>query len=431
MVATACGGTSTSVVTVPVTMTLTLVAATPSEVTITWTQHVGASLYEVHRGGLIGGTASTSFTDELALRSDTTYHYQVRAIVTSGNPLSGPYERTVVGTSEFLAVHTPPTAPWQRETVASHASYPGVVVDGNGDPQVLYATFTGYELEMRLATDASGAWVSEPVALGRPWRLVRSAAGILHVSYDEDRSPRHARRDGTDWTTEAIDVDRLENDIFGGDPGVALAMDASGNLHAAYVVEAAGLRHATNAGGAWTSQQIGNDPDVVEYDLAIGPDGSVHVLYFTEGAPRPLRHVTNATGTWETGVVAADSPGGGVACAFDGSGTLHAVAHAGFDLVHFNLSLTGWAAETVHASAGGPLGDVSLAIGEGGALHVAYSGGDADLLYATNAGGAWSTLYIDADGTVGQRNSLAIGGGRVHIAYTDVSQDAVKHARSP
>jgi hypothetical protein len=195
---------------------------------------------------------------------------------------------------------------------------------------------------MEIAT----GWVTEPVATGGATALLVDREGVLQALYFGRDALFHARRDVGGWA--ATELDAAKDDTLA---GLSLAEDASGVLHAVYVVRDEGLRHATGNAAVWTVEEIGGGPDIDTFAVALDGHGGLHVLFVVRPGgdePNVLRRLSNASGTWEAEDIATGIRSfTGVACAFDATDALHAVAHVGNDVVHFTLTAAGWTRETI------------------------------------------------------------------------------------
>ena len=405
-----------------------LVGTTPSEVTLRWEPHAAAIEYWICRNGSVVGAALASETEwtDTNVASDSEYAYVVEA---RGLPVLLHLLPSLHARSGEIPARTSAPAPWLREDVASTPSgvRPAVAVAPDDVVHVAYCRQAPFGL---LHVTDAGAWGGGLVEDGCWASIAFDPAGTLHALFRRGEALRHATWSGGPWTAEAIDPGPLAA------LETALAADDAGCLPAACAVRDAGVRYATNRGGAWTTEDIAADARVRALSIAAAPGGAAHVLFFAGDAPRMLRHLSNASGAWAGEDIAADVAGG-VASAVDAGGTLHVVAFgawggSGRSLLHLVHGPSGWTAEEIHPTRGPP-GDVSLAAGPEGALHVSYGALSDDLLYASNAGGTWSPpVYVDVDGNVGARNALAVDGqGRVHIVYLDLTRNAVRRARSP
>ncbi len=244
------------------------------------------------------------------------------------------------------------------------------------------------------------------------------------------------------WAFETVDA--------AGQTGyaTALALDARGALHVAYLDGDAGtLRYATNASGAWVTETIDADATTgLANAIAVDADGAVHVSTLAcQGFngnncyDGDLRYATNASGAW---VVDTIDEGGDTgyesSLAIDADGTIHIVyrecagTNGGLcydgDLRHATNDGAGWQLETLDDD--GDTGySTGLVLDDARHLHVSFvtcartNGGlcyDGDLSYGTDASGAWQTETVDEDLDAGDGEGTSIvlaPAGAVRIAY--------------
>ena len=120
---------------------------------------------------------------------------------------------------------------------------------------------------------------------------------VVYHDHDWQDAAVSVRRDG-DWSTTRIRSDGHD----GWDDAIAFGPD--GSLHVVSVEPEqfgsdAGIEYASFSGGDWSVQEIGSGPQPYEWgtDIAVGADGTVHIVYF-DASGRDLVYATNAGGAW-------------------------------------------------------------------------------------------------------------------------------------
>ncbi|MHC4939775.1 MAG: hypothetical protein ACYTHK_12465 [Planctomycetota bacterium] len=392
--------------------------STIGSVTIAWETLRHADWYDVYRNnGLIGGgpAAARAWTDHVALRSDTEYRYVVRAYRWVDGGIFG---KELYGESDTLVARTPAIPEREREELADLGYFSSLVIDAAGGFHMLHSVGAPAERTVHYARNLTGTWESTPIHAGHVSDLARGPDGSLHAIFHDAGSLFVARESNGAWTTETV-----ATDSFIVATGYDLAVDPDGTLHAVYLSYGEGLRYITNETGAWVVHEVSDDHWIRSFSVA--SRGSTHVLYRSEGA---VYEWTDASGEWSTTKV-FDGALGGVDCAFDPAGTLHAVTGGPTFVEHLVRADGAWSSETIDSIVAAQ-GDVSLAVDPAGDLHVAYHGNYDEFKYATNAGGTWSSVFVDGDASVGERNTIALDpDGIAHIVYSDKTKDVIRRVR--
>ncbi len=167
-------------------------------------------------------------------------------------------------------------------------------------------------------------------------------------------------------------------------------------------------------------------------DIAVGPDGVVHVSYqgllendtkyaTSDGGDFRVRTVESAGLTTDTSI----------ALGLDGLAQVAFHEHLEGDVFVARQGDDGdWAVETVETE--GWLGaSLSFAIDGSGVRHLAYGDDtNGDLRYATDASGSWVATAIDSEGVTGLGANLVLGPeGRPVISYWDQTNESFRLAR--
>lgn len=183
----------------------------------------------------------------------------------------------------------------------------------------------------------------------------------------------------------------------GGSTGrsMAIAVDQSGGVHVAYEYEASSLstamlKYAKLNGGVWsvsTVDSIGDNGNFTSslISMAVGPDGSPHIAYYSQFAGYKYAHLNGST--WEKNTIQT-------------------------------YASMGWC-------------DQSIAVDKNGTPHVAFLMGSYKLQYAKRVAGSWTIETVDAHTGFGPAVGVT-GSGTIYIAYYDDNAHVLKLAvRTP
>jgi hypothetical protein len=249
------------------------------------------------------------------------------------------------------------------------------------------------------------------------------------VSYYDisEYSVRYATNAGGAWRTEQVEGDAVTSES-------AIAVGASGTVHVVYGSSVdVGLHHAWNDGGGWEIDAIPGGESGMIPSLALDAEGGLHVtfLYATGDGTAALRYVTNAGGDWRMDVLESGSSAGQYsAVTVDGAGAAHVAYYwpvAGwFELFHATNASGAWVSEDVD----GPISEwagsrlPAITVDESGAVELAYPASDGDvelsaeIRYATNASGGWRIETVDPDAdTASWWVWMTPHRGHVHVSY--------------
>jgi hypothetical protein len=175
-----------------------------------------------------------------------------------------------------------------------------IAADVQGRRSVAYVTGTGTTFSLWMARRVDGVWYKAeagPAYRRRP-AVALDAAGVTHVAYvSPEFAPSYATNEAGGWSTQVIDeaVDSLD--------APSIAVDANGNVWLAYRDSTHGyLKVASRIGGAWALKVVddlssggfdtGEDPSV-----AARADGTIEVLYH-DGVLNRTRLATHRDGVW-------------------------------------------------------------------------------------------------------------------------------------
>lgn len=284
-----------------------------------------------------------------------------------------------------------------------------------------------------------GTWTTQCIDYFGSHPLIRiDSAGAMHILYRNSLSGR--LRYGTyfegDWDFEDAGVSVS--------PGSAnMALDNDSALHFVYFDNAGmTVQYGTNQGGRWTYQTVAEViiKPLTSYslnpDVAIGPDGTVHIAYVSNGE---LIHTHNGTGDWwhETITNRGENP----SIEVGDDGTVHLVFdkyiwRLGFYLLptwYYPLpklkpSLEYWNNEgdvwsrKYNSRSINNTSRPAMVLDESGAVHFvrSNSGLGSKVRVATNNSGAF-TGETAARGENFRQHSIAVTDGKAHLAYSVTS----------
>ncbi|HEU4410479.1 MAG TPA: hypothetical protein VFS43_34810 [Polyangiaceae bacterium] len=283
-------------------------------------------------------------------------------------------------------------------------------------------------------------WAIESTgATGDVGDAVVTPDGKAHFVQVFDKGIRYASGAGGPFAFETVDDRR--------DRGPALALDAAGGLHVAYgdtgfTTAYSNLYYARRGAGAtaWSSEQITDDTNSGHYvALAVGPDGSAHILHsdligtLTGGGstwrPRDLFYTTNAGGGaggaggapgWasRTLATAATTTPARTAIAVAPSGQVHVLYINSISGELMHVLIEGEAVTPRVVEAGVGVGDIGLALGEGGRVYASWPGASA------SGGGLAVRFGVFDAGTWQAEDAYDVGEAPSFAPASDLALDA-------
>ncbi len=305
---------------------------------------------------------------------------------------------------------------------------------------VYHASRSGQEWSVDVVEDAGldqpgwgGSIAIDPSSTPDDPRVV-----CAHVSRDaasDDARIRVDRLASRAWTGETITTIPRELDWAGAEAErTAIAVDGSGSTHL-FFREAETLRYATDRNGPWRIETIDDEPGAGLWAQAeLDADGALHVAYlrYREDPGPELRHATNAAGTWSIEPVADDGWVVDPSMALGVDGSVHLVfGHwrpGAWELRHATDAGGSWSTDTLETGdAAGA--HTSVDVDAAGFVHASWQDADGDLAYATNASGAWARDEIDSNEPTGYWNALQLDrAGVVDVLFASTSPDRVRVA---
>lgn len=309
-----------------------------------------------------------------------------------------------------------------------------------GDDGVVHITYIqGNFLENRYVYFKDGTWYEETIgdrasnSTNEGSSLVLGPDGHPHATYvikDTNylgRLSYGVRTGPNSWETVVVDPERTV------ETPSSMAMDASGGLHIAYRdATSRKLRYAYKPmGGEWATELVGEGLSIgVPISLALDSDGALHIAYSDYLTSR-LKHAYRENPGADWTIESVDEDGYTrfqVSMVIDPAGGVHIAYPANVSgivmLRYAYRASTGgsWVVEPVDSR--DQTGEyAAIALGLGGAIHIAYYDSSSDDLvhaYRAHANSDWIIDPVDADGDMGRYLSLAVDtAGIVHISYYD------------
>ena len=331
---------------------------------------------------------------------------------------------------------------WHEEMIDSAAGvgeYANIVIAPNGDIHVLYWDYVKDNQQLspawRYATNAGGVWKNQahPLSSSSWPQMFVDASGTVHLIYRTgdflwtDQDVAHVSGTYGNWTASQI--------VAGGTGYFTSCLDGSGNLHLFYGSDYY-LHHRSWSAGAWTAPEVVDDysdgkHEPSPYSCTVDADGYLHILHKIWPW---VRYATNRSGSWQaetvegvwnggcSGVITTDAAGQ-VHIAYGGSDDCRNLRYATGNFGNWNIET----ADTLSADGRWDLGELSIQLEAGGAVHLNYIDRyTMDLKHAVRSGGSWS---VDTVAENAEDSSMVIdSANRVHLSYYDSDAGAIIYA---
>jgi len=314
-------------------------------------------------------------------------------------------------------------------------------IDSAGHVHLLFLRGSATHI-LQYATNKTGAWTIEPIYTSSVsdsvcgYSIIVDEQGKAHVSFQSALQLFYLSDASGQWSAQVVDTG---TGSVGGLP-TDIALDEGGNVHIGYVLDKVDMqvRYASNRSGDWESEYIDwTTANGIDVSLAIDKAGNAHIAYFQAPnyLPGSMFYATNAGGAWQSEQLTPEHSGAGYGCviALDSADRPHIAYHNYDDMSGLKYHLKyvyrtddGWVYEVPDSERLTGFYP-SIAIDENDGVHISYqlSGRD-DLKYATNRSGQWVNSVVDPAGTSGYFTSLVVHGDVVHINY--VADGALQHA---
>jgi len=408
-------------------------AYSPERIIVSWIYTTGDQYarYFLYRDDVEVAVYSYSFqTMQDTGRTEGTEHcYRVRGTIYSGTvadlfiPPGIPDLR-----SNTACVTTPTVSPWAETSgLAPNAD---LAVDGDGFVHMAWPEATGFGY----GTNRSGTLTMESILLTDPpdgeVAVAVDAGGAAHVAWVRQAAPAgvgYATNAGGGWVTGLID----SGDAYAA--AVDIAMHVTDGPQVLLWRTTGHETHASGGPGAWVltpfSDPLGQLPGALglrQLKIGVAADGTVHFLRRDSNS---LNHATSTDHAWSTRIGVTWNLPLDFAVAPNGTPWVAQWDQA----VPPRLTLTTpgdpfWSDTWLHESASEvTVGDVALTIDANGTRHLLFVD-DGYVVYA-NAG-QFSRQFISATTASGLR--LAAGpDGTLHATWTDPVAGTTVYAHQP
>lgn len=265
-----------------------------------------------------------------------------------------------------------------------------------------------------------------------PSSLALDSQGLEHVGYCSQWNGviYQVRRPDGSWDTTVVDPAAQCLDA-------PLAVGGDGSVHMIYMDEGSDtLKYASNVTGRWVVSEIPGTAGAEFYVMALDNNDHVHVAYqlFTGQVPDcfHILYATDASGTWQSEVVAHGDAY--PAIAVDGNGAAYLAflggqAPDGTYPVHYLSDVTGVWTDSIVASSTDSKSLVALTTDPAGNGYLAYKS-HASLEYLSDESGSWRSTQVDSFDATGREYdsygaydvSIALdSSGMPHVSYEDSS----------
>jgi|GEM_PF-5372318 hypothetical protein len=315
------------------------------------------------------------------------------------------------------------TDTWQTLTLpfGEDCWFPSIAVDQSGHPCIAYQRYLG-----------GGAWRLDYSRYnGAQWLTTvvdASQAEIPSLAFGPDGKPvivAWGRYDShlSSYTWDGVSW--IRENICNGDPktgsSVRLRFDENGIPHVTAFSQSNDLVYATDDGGGWMAEWLGN---LSEPDVAPGPGGYAFISHTGGyGTYSPLYLSFFDGDQWQTSVLSENTWVDGTAMGFESDGTGHIIwGYNSGDIRHSWDAGPAWSTETVQS---GNVMGADMAVGPDDALSVVYQDAlNRDLIHAGKPqSGSWDIAVVDWQGYTGFDPSIALdGSGNIFIAYMQSDQ---------
>ena len=344
--------------------------------TVRWTGNGSVSIQLSTDGGLNYSTLISSTTGNavtVTVPDASTQSARIR--LSRGTPVS------TSDSPGYFLIAPGLASPWWTKTVDTHFAgwYASIALDIMDNPCISYLDIT--DSALRLARRVGSTWLTETVDVaGWYTSLALDAQGNPCISYygTQNQSLNYASKANGVWTLEQVTP-------AGEGYYTSLVLDSQGNPRISYYDYTNGdLRFASKNNGVWTLETIDSAGDVGQYtSLALDTQGNPHIAY-RDVTNADLKYATTIGGLWFLELVDRDNIGNTDAIALDAQGN---------PCISY------------------------------------YEASNGDLRFASKNNHVWTLETVDATDDVGIYNSLALdAAGNPGISYRDVTNGHLKYA---
>jgi chitodextrinase len=261
---------------------LLAIRVSPTQINLSWdasTDDYGVTGYNIYREGTYLKSVTGTSTSDTGLDKSIRYCYTVSAYDAAGNE-SAPSDQACAIT-------------WTITTIDSQGEYyTSIAIDSADNVHISY--WDAPNADLKYATNASGAWVTDTIdsqgIVGQYTSIAIDSADNVHISYGD--STNHALKYATNasgaWATDTIDGQ--------GDVGqyTSIAIDSADNVHISYWDSTNdALTYVTNEPGAWDKYTISHAEEMTQLgytSIASDSANMVHISYATSSS---VKYATN------------------------------------------------------------------------------------------------------------------------------------------
>jgi parallel beta-helix repeat protein len=331
-------------------------------------------------------------------------------------------------------------AQWHFEVVDNSpvGQNASIAIDSNGKSHISYQDGTNYDL--KYATDASGAWVTETVdsagSTGGYSSIALDSNNRVHISYLDwtNHYLKYATNTSGSWTASSL-TGMGQYGFY-----TSLAVDSNDKVHISCQFKASGayaLLYVTNASGTWATSTVDSSviQSVGDYNsIAVDSYDSAHISYSSgsDSGVYAVKYATNASGSWVRYMIDSYGvPVGMTSIAVDPLGKVHfSYVDAGGELRYATDASGAWSTMTLDGTVVN-IWSTSMTVDAGNNIHVIYYDNEShDISYAVKDSGPWTSSTVDVSGKVGDNaTSIALDSdNKVHIGYYDAAYNLLKYA---
>lgn len=326
-----------------------------------------------------------------------------------------------------------------RANVGDHSR---IAIDANGNSHIIYYDSTNHAL--KYATNAGGQWGLSTIGYVSPVYGVGDididSSGTVHVIYvniDQELVYMSKTSSGS-WS------DEIPLGLGSGIGGqISLVIDSQDSFHLCYwrsYSDGADIVYAYGTPGNLVTEVVAscdNYGPTLSWvtPLSIDSTSVAHVCYvlFGSGDDRYVIYANKAEG-WEPHVVDQGDIHAQIAIGPDDSVHIAYFTFPQKALKYAHLADGVWSFQAIDSTTDTSMHWLSLDVDVNGKVHICYNdyaGKICVLMYATNAGGEWVNKVVDGTGTVYSTNDIQVGPDiKVHISYLNKSKMDLMYAVS-
>jgi hypothetical protein len=189
----------------------------------------------------------------------------------------------------------PAVLPWFGEpvepaenTALNAMAMTSIELTSTGALSIAYIMRPGDVAELRYAVETGGTWTQQTAAEFRAsdvsvvGHVPGDGGSTRIVVVDTETGALHlASQTGGAWTVEPIPASQ-DPGSHAWTRGTSMHVDEAGALHLVVVNAADGtLVHLWQESEGWASTVLASAPDMLAADIALGPDGRIHIVWCT------------------------------------------------------------------------------------------------------------------------------------------------------